>query len=363
MFDITEEVRSKEILENEKKDLEETVQERTQELRAANQQLSQEVEQRRLARDLMETQRDLALKLSATPSLEEGLRLSLAAAIAASGMDAGGIYLVEEVSGDLVLAEHSGLSPEFVAAVERYSKDSARFRIVTDRLPLYSRVEEYETDRTEVERREALKALGALALTHEGQVIGCLNVASHEKEDLSELARVALETIAAQIAASLARLKAGEELRRRERELEIANMKFEELNTALKVMLERREEDRREFEDKVLTNVKELVLPYAAKLKEGELDTRSIAYAEILEENLENIVSPFHRRLSGSYSGLTPREIEILSFIKQGRSSKVIAEIMGTSRRTIEAHRFNIRKKLGLLQKRVNLRTHLLSLQ
>lgn len=47
-------------------------------------------------------------------------------------------------------------------------------------------------------------------------------------------------------------------------------------------------------------------------------------------------------------NSLSQREIEIISFIKKGHSSKEIAESLSISVKTVEVHRYNILKKLNL---------------
>jgi DNA-binding CsgD family transcriptional regulator len=151
-------------------------------------------------------------------------------------------------------------------------------------------------------------------------------------------------------------------LRKREAELEIRANELEELNSALRVLLKRREEDQKEIEEKVLSNVKELVLPYVERLKKSVLGAEQSTYVNILESNLEDIVSPFVRKLSSTYLGLTPTEIHVANLVKEARDSKTIAQLLNMSPRTVESHRQNIRKKLGLKNKKVNLRSHLLSI-
>jgi PAS domain S-box-containing protein len=154
-----------------------------------------------------------------------------------------------------------------------------------------------------------------------------------------------------------------EALIKREAELEIRASELQELNSALKVLLKRREEDQKELEEKVLSNVKQLVLPFVERLKKSGLDVKQDTYLKILESNLENIVSPFVRKLSSTYLGLTPTEIHVANLVKEARDTKTIAQLLNMSPRTVESHRQNIRKKLGLKNKKANLRTNLLSIQ
>lgn len=160
--------------------------------------------------------------------------------------------------------------------------------------------------------------------------------------------------------------KAHDELERRveerTQELEIKTKSLEELNTAMKVLLKKREEDKIEIENNVLTNVKELIVPYLDKVKTTQLDDQQKTLLSIIESNMNEIISPFTRQLSLKYLKLTPTEIKIANLIKHGNTTKKIATIMNISPRTVDAHRKNIRTKVGLKKKRANLRSHLLSM-
>jgi DNA-binding CsgD family transcriptional regulator len=160
--------------------------------------------------------------------------------------------------------------------------------------------------------------------------------------------------------------KAHDELERRvkerTRELEIKTNGLKEINTAMTVLLKKRENDKIELEDNVLTNVKELVEPYFEKIKKTKLDDQQEAFLSIVEYNLKEIISPFTRKMSLKYLNLTPTEIRIANLIRHGSSSKKIAELQNVSPRTIDTHRKNIRRKIGLQGQRGNLRSHLLSL-
>ncbi|MBW2442480.1 MAG: PAS domain S-box protein [Deltaproteobacteria bacterium] len=147
-----------------------------------------------------------------------------------------------------------------------------------------------------------------------------------------------------------------------EDELKVKTKDLEELNSALKVLLKKRDEDKLELEEKIVGNMKELILPYLQKIKDANLGKREKTYLEIVEANLDAIISPFVRYLSSRFIKLTPTEIQVANLIKLGKTSKEIGTLNNLSFKTIEFHRDNIRAKLGIKNKKINLRTHLLSL-
>jgi len=63
-----------------------------------------------------------------------------------------------------------------------------------------------------------------------------------------------------------------------------------------------------------------------------------------------------------TWAFITPRELEVGNLVKDGKTSKEIAEILNSTERAVVAHRTNLRKKLGL-EKKSNLRTYLISLK
>ena len=171
---------------------------------------------------LIHTQRDLALALNGVTSLESGLRLCLEAALDLSKMAGGGVYLLDDASGALDLVVHQGLSSEFVSAVSHLAADSAYVRLVMAGKPVYSEYPRLGVPLDETRRREGLLGIAIVPIQHEGRVIGCLNVASHTTDELPQFAREAIETIAAQMGGSIARLKAEQALRESEERFHLA---------------------------------------------------------------------------------------------------------------------------------------------
>jgi len=153
-----------------------------------------------------------------------------------------------------------------------------------------------------------------------------------------------------------------EVLKKREKELEIKSRNLEELNTALTVLLKKREEDKNDLEERVLTNVKEMVMPYVEKLQDTHLTADQNAYLSILDSHLNDIISPFLVKMSTKYRRFTPKEIQVATLVKDGKTTKEIASIMNVCSGAVELHRNHIREKLGLTNKKINLRSYLLSL-
>ena len=151
-------------------------------------------------------------------------------------------------------------------------------------------------------------------------------------------------------------------LRHKEEELRQQSLDLQETNTALKILLKQREQDKEDLESKVLSNVRELILPYVEKLTNTRLDNSQKTYLEILNANINEIISPYLKKLSAQFQNFTPMQIQVADLVKAGKTTKEISEILRLSDRAIEFHRNNIRNKLGLKNKKVNLRSYLMSL-
>jgi len=147
------------------------------------------------------------------------------------------------------------------------------------------------------------------------------------------------------------------------KELGIKTVNLEETNTAMKVLLKRRNEDKLETEEKILANINELIKPLIDTLKGTKLDKRQSTCLEILETNLRDIVSPFSRELGSKYWRLTPMEFKVANFVRSGKTTKEIAELLHLATSTIDTYRNNIRKKLEIKNRKINLKTYLFDLE
>jgi len=218
--------------------------------------------------------------------------------------------------------------------------------------------------------KQILKAEATLAKNREGKPTGPDEFTILRKDGTKVSAEIRTfpttikgQTLVLGIARDITLRKQTEQaLKRREKELETKTRDLEEVNAALRVLLKQRGEDKTELEEKVLSNVAQVIEPYVEKLKKSELDERQKDYLNVLESNLRDIISPFSRAVSSRYLNLTPAELKVATLVKQGKTTKEIAELLNLSRETIGFHRRNIREKIGIKSKKVNLRTHLLSI-
>jgi DNA-binding CsgD family transcriptional regulator/ligand-binding sensor protein len=114
------------------------------------------------------------------------------------------------------------------------------------------------------------------------------------------------------------------------------------------------------LKENIASNMKELILPYLVKLKKSGLTAEQMNTVDIIESNLKEIMSPVISKMQTL--GLTSGEIAVASLLREGKTTRQIAELLNVSARAVEFHRYNIRKKLGLDHKKADLMAYLVSI-
>lgn len=131
-----------------------------------------------------------------------------------------------------------------------------------------------------------------------------------------------------------------------------AEQALEDKNIALKEILAQIEIEKKQIQDNILANIHNVVIPNLEKIR---LKGNAHQYVDLVKRNLKDITSSFGRKIAGGSVRLTSREIEICNMVRNGLASKEIASLLVISPVTIERHRANIRKKLGISSKEINL--------
>ena len=152
-----------------------------------------------------------------------------------------------------------------------------------------------------------------------------------------------------------------ERLAEAEMNLDAQSRTLEEVNTALRVLLKQRAQDKADMEGDIVSNIRTLVVPYLEELRRSGLSPRQAGAVDTIGDNLGKITSPVLSKMKTL--GLTATEIAVASYVKDGKTTDEIAALLGVSLRAVEFHRYNIRKKLGLGHTRTNLRSYLLLIE
>ena len=132
----------------------------------------------------------------------------------------------------------------------------------------------------------------------------------------------------------------------------------QEKTMALKQILDYLQDEREARKEEISAHIEQNIMSILEQMRQtatGSL-ARQVEELEVsLRAVLEGEMNSFRERLRK----LTPRELEVCDLIKQGLSSKEIADRLNVSLVTIHKHREEIRKKLGIANTDINLSTYL----
>jgi PAS domain S-box-containing protein len=150
--------------------------------------------------------------------------------------------------------------------------------------------------------------------------------------------------------------KTEQKLRTSERKLKKQKTALEQKNLALKEIVEQINIEKDKIKRDVAINVDKTLLPIVSRLS---LSEDSKKYGDLLKYHLNQLVSSFGQNISKKSYNLTLKEIEICNMIRGSLTNKEICKLLKISHQTVEKHRKNIRKKLGLTNKKINLASYL----
>lgn len=144
-------------------------------------------------------------------------------------------------------------------------------------------------------------------------------------------------------------------------QLQQKKREIEKNNIAMKVLLDQHQMARDELEDHMAARLQKLVFPYLDLLRQDMTDSQQKEYLAIIKGHLDSITEPFTKKLANPLWNLTPREVLVADMVKQGKTTREIAEILKISPRTAERFRNNVRKKIGITNKKISLYAYLCS--
>lgn len=170
--------------------------------------------------------------------------------------------------------------------------------------------------------------------------------------------RVLLDAIGERISCMALRVITESELREANHQLVVERYALKETNAALKVLMARVEEEKRDIQHDVRDRIEKVLKPIISEFS-LVVPRSQRKFIDLLNDNLEELPLPFACRRSNKFDSFTPTETQICTMIKSGLRTKEIAELRGVSPATICRHRDRIRHKLDLANTNVNLATYL----
>jgi PAS domain S-box-containing protein len=375
--DITDRKGAEEALQRAYDTLEDAVRDRTAELKWTNELLRLEVEERKQAVELLKAQTremrtltQLILFGNKAQDLPSLLKMITESTLKLCDFEGGGIILMDEAEGIAELQYAKNLPEDFIEGLRQVRiKESPFCSVLMKKTPIFTNDQSaffgsgVSRLASEALKRWGFSSLASVPLLSRSKVVGALHLTRKSTSMLCPEKKKLLQSIGREAGTLIAKMQAEQVLRQSEAQLKEQSYHLEEVNAALRVLLRQREEDKKELEEKVISNVRNLVLPYVERLRKTQLDPRQSTYISILENNLAEVISSFAKHLSTTSLHLTPREIQVASLLKQDKTAKEIAEILGLGEHTIISHRQSIREKLGLKNQKSNLKSFLQALQ
>ncbi len=167
-------------------------------------------------REALKIQRDLAAALCGLSDAPDVYEVIFDAFLGVQGIEGAGLYLLRETDGAAFLTAHRGMSRRFVDAVDFMSPDSAPIQLLSTGKALYFGVDDAIPELKELYRNEKLRFIAVVPIIDRKCLIGCLNLASRSVADFKPAFRSIIESAAAQIGSTLARIGATGMLRRSE---------------------------------------------------------------------------------------------------------------------------------------------------
>jgi len=167
-----------------------------------------------------------------------------------------------------------------------------------------------------------------------------------------------IRAVAERVGSVMMHMKALSDLRAAHRAIQREHQALQEANIALRAVLSRLEEEKHGIKASIAANIQKVIMPIVFEL-ELEVTGRQRSYATLLRRSLQEITSPFLTQIARDHVQLTPVEIAISTMIRNGLSTKEIAQLRCISPATVRRHRENIRRKIGLKNRKANLATYL----
>ena len=184
--------------------------------------INQDITERRQMESLMGSVRDMALTLGSIKDMNEGLSLCLHTALSLSGMDEGGVYLLDPVDRSIRLVVHEGAVSGFIETVSSFTADSPYTLLMMRGEAVYLHVRDMDASSSEPPLPEGVSLSAVIPILHQGSVIGGFTFASFTLDEFPTLLPMIMETLIAPIGNAIARFRSEQAIHESEERLRLA---------------------------------------------------------------------------------------------------------------------------------------------
>ena len=191
--------------------------------------LANDITTKKQAELLLTLQRDMAMELSKAQSLAEAIKIILRITLQIDEIDAGGLYLSDATSGRLNLVGSQGLPESFLEKTSSYPADSPQSQLINAGQSIITNVSQLAPSlQVDVMKREGIRAIAVMPVAYMGEIIGALNIVSHQYDYFSENTRTMIDTLSTHIGSFLTRIQDKEALVRLTQRLQASNEELQQ---------------------------------------------------------------------------------------------------------------------------------------
>lgn len=314
----------------------------------------------RLRRQL-EEQRDLLIRINGLSGITEVAEEVLTFAEALDGVDCVDMFLKEDDTENFSRIAHHGTEevlPEQITIsrdiAERFSQTVKKGEIS------YGAFSAFFPECSGKDIQILSDECGVIPLMQENRFLGLLTFCSFTPHSITPLVKTVMESLGQWIGDIIQKRRSEDKIIQINRELEQQKKELQEVNTTMKVLLQNMEKEQSRKADQLRSQLRHLVMPLVESLERISTGDRVSQLLGVLRSTLQSTLKDQWGEKGEHLDALTPKELQVALLIKEGKTSKEVADTLGISVHSVFFHRKNIRGKLGIRGGKTNLTAYLM---
>jgi len=310
-------------------------------------------------RRLFELQRDMLVHIHSLKSIQEVLRIVLEYCISIEPIGSTGIFLYDQENKSFELTSCKGLSAKQTDWVKHVLETDKHINdMLFSGKAFFSNRETVFTQKKNSTFFKKEKAFAAVPLLQNYQTAGAITFFSHTHKQFPFVAQTIMESLGTWVGDIIHKKEAEEKLYTVNQELEKQKAELQKVNTALNVLINNLESEKNKQLEQLSAQFEQKVFPVLDSMQRIYGEERISQLLSVLRRNISHLLKGGEQSMPALES-LSPKQLEVVTLIRENKTSKEIAHILGISVNSVFFHRKNIRRKLGIDGKGINLVSYL----